>query len=189
MNAKRVTCRRRSVVGALVVAFAAQPLLAGCIGERSPPSGSVMSNTGTSPLRAERPLSVVASVQDARGRSQRDITPEFARELEAASATEIRQKTLAILKEHKLPLVEPAIKSESSVLRQGSRRLAYIAMELDGRSRAVEVVGIEGNRMQRVFCFRDSLDDIALSEGACGDKLAEVFKVRVKAASTRVAAR
>lgn len=173
---------------AIVSMLVALPLVAGCLGESDRPNGSVMSKVAPAP-KPERPLSVVASVQDARGKSEKDITPEFARRLAEASARDIRVKTLAILKEHKLPLVEPTIRSESSVIEQDGRRLAYIAMELDGRSRAVEVVGIKGKQMQRIFCFRDSLDDIAVADGPCGDKLAEVFKVRLKSAPTTLAAR
>jgi hypothetical protein len=167
-------------VGTLLLLLATSTL-AGCLAESSSERGATSVMRETPPAApAARPLLVTASVQDAGGRRERDIDAGFARRIASESTERIRKRTLEILREQGMKTGEPpAIVAESSVRVAAGRRFALVTMELDGRSRAIEIVGIDGTRMRRVFCFRDSLDAIALDEGDCSRKIAEVFKVRL----------
>lgn len=170
----------RQRVGGMLLVLATTGL-AGCLAESSSErsGNSVMRETPPA-APAAKPLLVTATVQDAAGRRERDIDAAFAKRIANESTERIRKRTLDILREQGVKSSEPpAIVAEASVRVAAGRRFALVTMELDGRSRAVELVGIDGTRMRRVFCFRDSLDAIALDEGDCSRKIAEVFKVRL----------
>lgn len=171
--------RWRSADGRQLLPLAAALLLlAGCPAAPDSRNASVMAKPDA-PSTRSAPVSVVASKQDA-GKRPRDLSAATAKELEADSAEKIRKRTKAILAERGYKGPEPSIRSESKVVTMGGAKLAYIEMELDGRSRALEIVGVRDKQLHRVFCFRDSLEPISAEDGACGAKVKEVFGRKTK---------
>lgn len=161
-------------IGRALAIGAVGGVLAGCPAPQDRPGSSVMAKPDATKPRSA-PVTVVVSRQEFAGKRLRDVTPAYAKQLEADSAERIRVRTKEILAGRGYVGPEPTIRSESKVVTVGAQRLAYIEMELDGRSRALEVVGVRDKALHRVFCFRDSLEPIEAGAGACGAKVAEVF--------------
>jgi hypothetical protein len=43
----------------------------------------------------------------------------------------------------------------------------------------VLILGVVGDQIKRVTCLRKSPDPIVITQGACGEKISEVFNVKI----------
>ena len=129
------------------------------------------------PIRPE--LRVMTSSQSSDGARQEDFTPQLAEVMEKYTVGRLTAKLEAKAKEAGMKLPPPIIRSESTVFETQGKRLVIVRLEINSTARAVEVLGIDGPTLNRVMCVRESLDEILIASGPCGEKIREVHGVKI----------
>jgi hypothetical protein len=129
--------------------------------------------------RAVQPLKVFVSSSSAEGVGEAQLTPAVAAALERHVVGGVSEKLRGLARQRGVVGYEPTISSSSVLIETQGRKLVVIKMEIDANSRTVVVAGIDGDTLHRVFCARDSLDEIFLTNGACAEKIQAIHGVRL----------
>lgn len=160
-----------TAVVVLVVANLAGNFLGRTVSEREAAS----STTAT----VSPPLRVVASSQSSDGAKPEDISPQLAEALANHVSERLKTKLEAQAKQAGQRFSPPTIRSESTVVDVQGKKLIVNRYEINSASRIVEILSITGPTLHRVMCTRDSLDEILVASGPCGEKVLEVHGVKL----------
>jgi len=74
----------------------------------------------------------------------------------------------------------PKVNANSVYLEVSGEKLAIIKIRFEDVMRSVSIIGIKGNELIRVTCFRYSNHDIPVFAGECGNKVNEAFGIPVQ---------
>lgn len=122
---------------------------------------------------------VVVSSHDAEGVTQRDLDLPFLKNLEAFTVerTKLRGEEYLSSQGHPKPHLD--VSSEATYVESGRIKLAVIRFRPSDGSFGVLIAGIVGNEFKRVTCIRKSSESIPISYGVCGDKIMDVFGIKI----------
>lgn len=124
-------------------------------------------------------IQVAVSRQDARGKSQNDFTIDFLNNFESITVERIKEKTREYMSEKGHPNAEIPLHSGATYVEYGSVKLAVVKISITNLANQVWVAGIRDNQLIRVACVRKSTKVIPISYGVCGDKISEVFGIKI----------
>jgi hypothetical protein len=137
-----------------------------------------------SSLGGEAEIQVGVSRQDAGGKTQKDFTIDFLNNFESFTVERLKVKTRESMAEKGFPNAEVNLSSGAVFVEYGSVKLAVVKINLFDLSHQVIanqvfVAGIRDNQLIRLACTRKSAKVIPISYGACGDKISEVFGIKL----------
>jgi hypothetical protein len=105
-----------------------------------------------------------------------DLT--FLKNLEAWTSEGVRIRTQEYLASIGQPDVPVDITSEATYVEQGHVKLAVVRLRMTG-VRQVFIAGIVRDQLRRVGCVGESEENIPISYGPCGEKIEEIFGVKI----------
>ena len=130
----------------------------------------LIATLGTTAITLYRPgsdgttqiIDVSVSTLDVSGLTPRDFNVDFLRSLQAYIRQELTKETDRV--------------SSEAVYLGGGKKLALIRLQSTNWNSAA-IVGFVNDKLTRVVCTHPSPETVAISDGACGDKIQEVFHV------------
>lgn len=133
---------------------------------------------------APQPLSnqeirVVVASQNSDGATQQNFDSNFLKNLEAYTVERVKIRTKEYLASQGYPNSDVQFTSEATYVESGPRKLAVIRLRASEGSNQVLIAGIVENELKRVTCVRNSTEMIPISYGECGQKINEVFGVKI----------
>jgi hypothetical protein len=141
---------------------------------------NVNSKEAKAPLSSpsNQEVKIIVSSQDGQGITQDQMDLDYLKGLEAYTLERVKVNTRKYLasKGRENEVVEAT--SDAIYAYSGSTKLAVIRIYGEG-SRQVFIGGIVGREFKRVLCLSASSQMPPISYGTCGDKVKEVFGVRL----------
>lgn len=117
------------------------------------------------------------SSQDAAGITQKDMGPEFIKNLELYTLERVTVKTTEALAAQGLSNPRVEFAAESTYLEIGGAKLAIVRLRSPDGANQAWIVGIVGKELKRVLCLTSQSATVLVSRGPCGDRIREVFGV------------
>ena len=127
---------------------------------------------------ANQEIGVVVSSQDSEGVTQQNFDLNFLKNLEIYTVERVKIKTKEYLASQGYPNADVNFTSEATYVESGPMKLAVIRLRAEG-SNQVFISGIIGKELKRVACVKNSTETIPISYGVCGEKIKEVFGVKI----------
>lgn len=127
---------------------------------------------------ANQEIGVVVSSQDSEGVTQQNFDLNFLKNLEIYTVERVKIKTKEYLASQGYPNADVNFTSEATYVESGPMKLAVIRLRAEG-SNQVFIAGIIGKELKRVACVKNSTETIPISYGVCGEKIKEVFGVKI----------
>ncbi len=124
-------------------------------------------------------IRVVVSSQDAEGVTKEQMDLNFLKNLETYTVERVKIKTKEVLASRGYPNAVINITSEAIYVESGGAKLAVIRLKNSDGSVQIFIAGIVGKELKRVLCVRNSAEAIPISYGPCGERIKEVFGVKV----------
>lgn len=128
-----------------------------------------------------RPVEVktYVSSQDAEGLTQASFTLEFLKGIEAYTVERVRVKAAEYLASVGKAGQKVALSAESTYLEIGSKKLIVIRITDGSGNTSVTIGGLIGQEFKRVLCTKTTPGAPSISYGPCGQKVSEVFGVKL----------
>ena len=132
-------------------------------------------------LAAETPdMQVLVKSQAAQGVTQASFDQAFLKMTESWIAERTRVRAKEYLASIGKGSEEVTLTSEATYLEKGATKLMLIRITgSNGASPSITVIGVVGKEIKRVLCARSSPGPIPISYGPCGQKISEVFDIKL----------
>ncbi len=127
----------------------------------------------------EEEIQVAVSRQDSGGKSQADFTIDFLKNFESLTVERLKVKTREYMAEKGYTNADVHLSSGATYVENGSVKLAVVKISITNLANQVWVAGIRNNQLIRIACVRKSAKVIPISYGVCGDKITEVFGIKI----------
>lgn len=124
-------------------------------------------------------IEVAVSRQDSGGKSQEDFTIDFLKNFESITVERLKIKTKEYMAGKGYSDAEVHFSSGATYVEKGSVKLAVVKISIKDLANQVWVAGIRDNQLIRVACVRKSTKVIPISYGVCGDKITEIFGIKI----------
>ena len=124
-------------------------------------------------------ITVVVSSQDAQGVTQRSFDLGFLQVMESYTLERTRIKANEYLASIGKKNQEAKLTSQATYVESGTKKLIVIRITNEAGSGGVTVAGIVGAELKRVLCTKVTPGVPPISYGPCGQKIAEVFGVKL----------
>jgi len=170
------------MVLALLIGIPIVNFVAGQLGKSAANHVNEKETTAKRPSSPAPEIRTVVSSQEAEGVTQAQMDVDFLKNLETYMVERATIKAKESLAAAGYPNLSVEYKSEATYVESGPMKLAIIRMSTQG-TRQIFITGIIGRELKRVLCLRESEAAIPVTNGACADKIKEVFGVSLGSSS------
>lgn len=123
-------------------------------------------------------IQVFVTSQDAEGVTTKQMNQNFLKNLETYIVELTKVKINEYLTSKGYPNTKIHLTSEAVYIQSGPQKIAIIRLK-GSNSNHVVAVGVTDKELKRITCISNSVELVSISYGACGDKIKEVFNIKI----------
>lgn len=134
----------------------------------------------TSTTAADGKTRISVYISDADGMTQKDFNLELLSAWKIGMVMKIKLKIRESDATPGIPDTGSRVSSQARYVRSGKMKLAFLRYSISpGSTTGVIISGIMRDKLKRVECVRETGEMISITEGACAEKIAELYGVAV----------